>query len=115
MANMKDIKFLDWVNKKIADEGMTYKEFGDKAGFSKSHVSLIFSGKRAITRNFCAGVAKAFDLNEGEILYLAGFTGVKEGLTDYKTQDYITVFRQLSPIDREKVLSYIRFLIKESK
>jgi transcriptional regulator with XRE-family HTH domain len=112
---MSDEKFLTWVLKKLTEEGMTYQEFGKKAGFSKSHVSLVLSGKRSLTRNFCAGIAKAFELKEGEVFYLAGFSGVKEGSTDYQTQDYITLFRQLKLIDREKVISYIRFLIGESK
>ena len=106
--------FLKWVDDKIISEGMTHKEFAEKSGYSKSQISLIFNGKRNVNRNFCAGVARAFNLDEIEILALAGFSKHKDKQIDYQKQDFISLFNKLSQQNKDKVISYMRFLIKES-
>ena len=107
------MEFINWIREKIAENELTYEEFGKMAGFSKSHISLVMSGQRSVTPRFCNGVAKVFGLDSVKVLGLAGLLELKEEKPDYKTEDYIILFQKLSPQEREKAICFIKFLLSE--
>lgn len=64
--------FFDWLTLERDKRGWNDAELSNAAGMSQSNFSLIMSGQRNITFDFCLKIARAFRIRPETVLYQAG-------------------------------------------
>lgn len=76
---MVNQKFNDWLLGELYRRKWSYRKLSDRAGSGASPTltSLIISGEKNITWDYCAAVAEAFGYNPIDVFIIAG-------LLDYK-------------------------------
>lgn len=83
MGNLENFK--NWLEEELKNHNWSYRELGRRAGknASQTHISLILSGERSLTWDFCAAIAEALDYSPVEVFKIAGLLPeeeeVKEG------------------------------------
>lgn len=96
--------FFDWIIQQRDKRGWNDAELSKAADVSHSNLSLIMSGQRNITFDFCTGLAKAFRIRPEFVLYHAGLLTkpaiAKDELNDDEVE-LIQNYRSLSPEHQE--------------
>lgn len=67
MRGTYNVTFTDWVTSEYQRRGWSMRQLAQKMGYSHGTVSLVLGNKQPITWEFCAGVAKAFQLSAIEV------------------------------------------------
>jgi transcriptional regulator with XRE-family HTH domain len=68
---MDDI-LVSWVNDEIAERGWSMRELARRGNISHSSVSLVLSGQRKATHEFCEAIATATGTPVTTVLRMAG-------------------------------------------
>lgn len=103
--------FKEWLREQIEKRNLTYEELADLSGISKSYLSIVMSGKREATRNFCVSIAKGLGLDEAYVLSKAGL--IASETLDDSTQELLEAVKKLTDDKRKTVLRFAKFLSKE--
>jgi transcriptional regulator with XRE-family HTH domain len=72
MDEMIKKPFFDWIIQERDTRNWNDAELAKAADISHSNLSMIMSGQRNITFDFCVNLAKAFRIRPEPVLYLAG-------------------------------------------
>ena len=72
IVNEMEEKFYQWLTEQLDKHGWSYSEFGRQADISPSLISLVMSGQRDPTADFCLATAKALGADPSFVLGLAG-------------------------------------------
>lgn len=105
--------FFDWVIEQRDRHGWNDAELSTKAEISHSNLSLIMSGQRNITFDFCVGLAKAFRVRPEFVLYRAGLLTKPAIAKDELTEDeaeLIQAYRALPVSHRQTAIDIVRGL-----
>lgn len=109
--------FVLWLSDEIKDRrGWSLREFASRAGLNVATVSLVLSGKRKPGVDFCKGVVKAFpgEVTQEEVMRKAGLLPQRyeDGVM---TKQMIEVFGYLPPDEKQAVLDYAEWRLKQSQ
>jgi len=63
--------FIDWVKKELDKRGWSNNELGRQMGMSSSAISLVLTGQRKPTWNFCAKLAQVLEKSPASVLRMA--------------------------------------------
>ena len=108
-----DNKLFSWVNSEAEKREWNYSEVARRAGISHSSLSLVLSGQRNITFDFCAAVAKAFGERPEKVFRIAGLLPPSSGAMEDLSADeaeLVEIYRALQPAVREYALRMLRGL-----
>jgi transcriptional regulator with XRE-family HTH domain len=109
--------FFNWITQERDKRQWNDSELAARAEISQSNLSLIMSGQRNITYDFCLGIAKAFRVRPERVLSLAGLLPPDVGTVDQLTEDeaeIIKLYRKIeSELGRELVLKTLRGLASD--
>ena len=104
---------LDWLNDELKVRSWSYNELGRQAGISGSTVSLVMAGRQKPTWEFCAGVAKAFDMPVEDVFRRAGL--LRAVPDPAGVQELIDLARSLSPESLTEVTTYARYRYQQEQ
>ena len=101
----------DWIIKEIRIRGWSYRELGRRSGLSHTYIANTLTGKRNITFDFCAAIAKALKIPAIEAFYKTGL------LTNSKSnQDeglLLSYYRDLNDNNKKQLLVIAEALQKD--
>ncbi len=66
------IAFADWLEGEMGRRRISQAELARRGGISQAAVSLVLKRKRQAGRDLCYAVAAAFEMDEEEVMRLAG-------------------------------------------
>lgn len=74
-------EFKSWLSKEMEARKWSQRELARQAGkdASQTHISLVLSGDRIITWDFCAAIARALDYDPVEVFRIAGLLEATNG------------------------------------
>lgn len=110
--------FFNWVIKQRDEQGWNDAELSTAANISQSNLSLILSGQRNITFDFCVAIAKAFRIRPEEVLYKAGLLTPPVARVDELNDDegeLVGLYRELPAESRETILEMLRGWVEIKK
>lgn len=93
--------FFDWIIQERDRRSWNDAELASAANISHSNLSLIMSGQRNITFDFCVGIARAFRVRPEEALYKAGLLPPNIGADRLLTEEEAEVMRLWRSIKNE--------------
>jgi len=96
--------FFDWIIQERDKRSWNDAELSARAEISHSNLSMIMSGQRNITFDFCIGLAKAFRVRPEHVLYRAGLLAKPAVAKDELNDDEIELiqnYRRLPPEHQE--------------
>jgi transcriptional regulator with XRE-family HTH domain len=65
--------FIIWLNNELQDRGWSYNQAATRAGFaSGATISMVATGRNAVTWEFCAGLARALNFPPEDVFRKAG-------------------------------------------
>lgn len=97
--------FEQWLLNEMHTRDISMRELARNAGISHSSISLVLSGQRGITAEFCQSIAHALKLPEEEIFLRAGLL----------TSPLSRLFAELSPEQQEVILAEMRQMVEENE
>lgn len=104
--------FFDWIIQERDKRSWNDAELASAASISHSNLSMIMSGQRNITFDFCVGIARAFRVRPELVLYRSGLLAPPTVVTDDLTEDeeeLIRLYRSLPPGEaRSHALKFLR-------
>ena len=65
-------EFTQWIEDEINKRHWTYNELARRAGLSSGGISLVMTGQRNPSVDFCTGIAKAFEVAPVTVFRKAG-------------------------------------------
>jgi transcriptional regulator with XRE-family HTH domain len=101
--------FFTWVTKERDKRGWNDAELSSAAGMSQSNFSLIMSGQRNVTFDFCLKLSRAFRIRPEIVLYQAGLLPQPAITKDELTDDEIELIlnRRRLPIEHQIALDNV--------
>lgn len=93
--------FFNWITQERDKRQWNDSELAARAEISQSNLSLIMSGQRNITYDFCLGIAKAFRVRPERVLSLAGLLPPDVGTMDQLTEEEAEILRLYRKIESE--------------
>ena len=112
-------RFRHWLTQELAQRGLSYREFGRRAGVSNALVSRTLSGDMPPSADFCIKVATTLNVSPVDTLILAGILPEDvpgpAGLTDPQAQELLGLFNALEPQQRQEALRYLRYLTRRDQ
>lgn len=98
-------KFEKWLLNEIQTRDISIRKLARNAGISHSSISLVLSGQRGVTAEFCQKIAGALKLPEEEVFLRAGLL----------TSPLSRLFTKLSPEQQEIILAEMRRMVAENE
>lgn len=92
-------KLFRWIVDEVERRSWSNNELAKRAGLSPSHLSMVMSGQRSVTFDFCAAIAKAFGERPEVLFRKAGLLPPSSGKMDELNEEeaeLIQIRRKLS-------------------
>lgn len=102
-------ELVDWLTSKIDAQGWSMREVARRAGMSHTTVSLVLSMQQKPTWDFCAGIAKVFDVSEDTLFVMAGLRKPLPPAVE-EENEAIAILRSLQVSARHTVMNMLRGL-----
>lgn len=109
MATASD--FPTWVQNQLDERGWKQADLARKTGLNSGYISQVMNGVRSPGVEFCAALARAFNMRDSDVMKVAGL--VSSNAPDDQPpslRELISRFAQLSDADQENVLRIVRSL-----
>jgi len=104
--------FPDWLDEQLQYRGWTRTELSQRAGFSSSTLSLIFSNQRNAGVDVCRAIAKALRMPESEVFRAAGLLAPDPGkVDDPQIDEILRLAANLTEDDRQDLIDLARSII----
>ena len=104
-------KLATWLNTLLQKREWTMRELARQSGMSHAAISVVLSGQRKPTWEFCAKVADALKMSKVELFRMAGLMeSVPEDIAD--EEELIHLTRHLARHDRRNLIIYARALVE---
>ena len=103
-----DTQFTTWLTQQLQEKDLSMRELARKGNISHTTISLVMSGERKPTYEFCVGIAKGLGLAQDEVLTLAGKLPKPPEWTP-DLQEWTYLFEQLTDEDRAEMLQLGRY------
>lgn len=106
-------ELLDWIDQELYKHDWNTSELARRAGLSQSAVSMVRSGQRGVSADFCIAIAKAFGERPEKVLRIAGILPPTGGKADDLTgeeAELVKVYRGLSQMGRQYALDMVHGL-----
>jgi transcriptional regulator with XRE-family HTH domain len=103
-----------WIVDETERRNWSNNELAKRAGLSPSYVSMVLSGQRSVTFDFCAGIAKAFGERPEVIFRKAGLLPTSSGKMSELSEDekeLVEAYRELSPGLKPVALGLLKDLL----
>lgn len=109
---MVNTRFYAWLTSELNKREMSNNELARRAGVSSGLVSLVLSGQRGISTDFCIKVARALNLPTNDVLRRAGFSTVPDAQADLSADEaeLVAAYRRLSPDMRGRAVAILQVL-----
>jgi len=101
--------FLTWVITETERHGWSYSELARRMGITPAGVTRVVNGERAVTYDFCMGIARIFDRSPEGVLRVAGLLPPLPP-TVAEEQEIVRIVRGLSSEARTMILKMLRGL-----
>jgi transcriptional regulator with XRE-family HTH domain len=105
-----DTPFTAWLTQQLQEKDLSMRELARRGKISHTTISLVISGERKPTYEFCVGIAKGLGLPPDEVLALAGKLPKSPELTP-ELQEWIYIFEQLTDEDRAELMQFGRYKV----
>jgi transcriptional regulator with XRE-family HTH domain len=101
--------FFSWIIQERDSRHWNDSELAARAEISQSNISLIMSGQRNVTFDFCVGIARAFRIRPELVLYKAGLLPRPAITKDELNDDEIELIlnRRRLPIEHQIALDNV--------
>lgn len=109
MAPKMTNDFIEWLSNELERRYWTYNELARRADLSSATISLVMTGRRGVGKDFCNGIARAFDIPPVEVFRRAGLLPPAPE-PDRRTESMLYLFRRLPVEDQERLLAMMRGL-----
>lgn len=106
--------FGEWIQHQLEVRGMSQADLSRASGLATSHIANIINGKRGVSAESCAMIAKAFRLTTVDVMVAAGLP-VEKPRYSIETQEVAVIIDALSPEDRLLVLEIVRSFANRRK
>jgi transcriptional regulator with XRE-family HTH domain len=108
--------FVNWLGQQLERRGWSYQDLADRAGFSRSGVSLVMTQRQGPGLDFCKGVARAFHLPPEYVLRKAGLLPPStEDMADPSLGEWIEFGANLSPKERLEAIEYAKWRFTQDR
>lgn len=110
---LQTMNIIDWLTNELNDRDLTNADFARRSGLSKSIISLVMSGQRRASADFCITAARTLHIDP---LYVLGVGGHLPPSREEKRQadpildELITIYTNLTPHLKEAALLMLRGL-----
>lgn len=107
-------KLFRWIVDETEKRNWSNNELAKRAGLSPSHLSMVMSGQRSVTYDFCAGIARAFGERPEVVFRKAGLLPASSGKMSDLTEEekeLVESYRQLSPSNKPIALGILKDLM----
>lgn len=102
---MGEYEFIEWLEEEIIRHGWSIREAARRAGLSHSAISSVLNHTRNPGWEFCAGIARAFEITPETVFRKAGLLCVRPG-ADLTLEELAAIVNQLPENAREDLLWY---------
>ena len=103
-----------WIVDETEKRNWSNNDLAKRAGLSPSHLSMVMSGQRSITYDFCTAIARAFGERPEVMFRMAGLLSPSEGEVSDLSQDELELvesYRELSTDLRPIALGLLKDLL----
>jgi transcriptional regulator with XRE-family HTH domain len=98
--------FAEWLQREMDRRGWDQAETARKAGVTRATINRALSETRRPGTRTCMGIAKAFGVDEDEVLSRAGHRSGKPTIDDMELSDWIAAGRKLTARERAELLEW---------
>lgn len=107
--------FSDWLKKERKARNLSIRQLAGKTTFSHSQIAKVERGEASVSWDFCASVAKAFNLPVWKLFILAGLIDKvpEEAFKDEKVRVLVDSFDQLPDVGKDELLRYAAWLVHQ--
>jgi len=102
--------FHTWLNKKIDDKGWKPADLSKKGNIDSGYLSRILNDGKIPGYKTCQGIARAFGIDEDEVLIAAG----KKKPTTNVTSNRYQRIADLPPDQRKMIEEFMDFIIQRN-
>ena len=111
--------FRVWLSQELKQRHLSQRELARQAGVSSPLVVRVLSGDMPASADFCIKVAAVLNINPIDTLIMADIfpSDVILPLSqdDPLAQELLNIFAQLTPLQRQNLLEFARFLQSKTK
>lgn len=105
-----------WINSELSKRAWSNNELARRSGMSSAGMSLVMTGRNAVTWEFCANVARALGEPPEKLFRLAGLLPqLPLPERDPALQELFDIAKKLSATDREELLAYAKLRYRRAQ
>jgi transcriptional regulator with XRE-family HTH domain len=108
---MGEYTFVEWLEEGIGKRGWSIRETARRAGLSHAAISNVLNAQRNPGWEFCAGIARAFEIAPEYVFRKAGLLRVEVG-ADITIEELSAIVNQLSKEAQEDLVWYAMSLYR---
>jgi transcriptional regulator with XRE-family HTH domain len=112
---MGSFDFADWLQTEMLQRGLKQADLAREAKINQPTLSRILTRERKPGPEVCTALAKALDIPPDVVFLRAGLLPeVSRIAVDSITQEAAVLMQQLDQSDREEVLNFIKFRLRQA-
>lgn len=102
--------FATWLEHEMVERGLSQSELARRGGLTPTAINKVLSRERRPGVDLCRGIARAFNMQDVDVMRLAGLAAPDPSTDAPGLRELISRFSQLSDEDQEAVLRHVRAL-----
>lgn len=105
--------FNMWLQNRLDERGWNQSKLAQRSGISQGQIARIMNGTREAGPRVCRAIARALNLPEEEVFRAAGLLTKSNGDEPPTLKEWIHLYVQASPDERDRMLDLARYLSRK--